>query len=112
MPSAAEAAGIAARLMQAVQQPLELAGQQVYPTASIGAALSAPGIVADQLLAEADRAMYAAKAAGRGRWRLAAAPLPPRTRSRGGGTRAASQPDPPPRPSGRSSGPFIVVNVF
>jgi diguanylate cyclase (GGDEF)-like protein/PAS domain S-box-containing protein len=72
VPSAAEAAGIAARLMLAVQQPLELAGQKVFPTASIGAALSTPGTVADQLLAEADHAMYAAKAAGRGRWRLAA----------------------------------------
>ena len=36
-----------------------------------GAALSAPGAGADQLLADADRAMYAAKAAGGGRWRLA-----------------------------------------
>jgi diguanylate cyclase (GGDEF)-like protein/PAS domain S-box-containing protein len=74
VPSAAEAAGIAARLMQAVQQPLELAGSQVHPTTSIGAALSEPGTVADQLLADADRAMYAAKAAGGDRWRLAAAP--------------------------------------
>ena len=72
VPSEAEAACIAARLMLAVQQPLELAGQKVFPSASIGAALSTPGVVADQLLAEADLAMYAAKAAGRGRWRLAA----------------------------------------
>jgi diguanylate cyclase (GGDEF)-like protein len=74
VPSAAEAADIAARLMRAVRQPLELAGAQVSPAASIGAALSAPGTVADQLLADADRAMYAAKAAGGDRWRLAAAP--------------------------------------
>ena len=71
VPSAAEAAAIAARLMGAVQQPLELDGVKVCPTASIGAALSAPGVIADQLLADADRAMYAAKAAGGDRWRLA-----------------------------------------
>jgi diguanylate cyclase (GGDEF)-like protein len=71
VPSEAEAAVIAARLMEAVHQPLELDGEKLYPTASIGAALSAPGTAADQLLADADRAMYAAKADGRGRWRLA-----------------------------------------
>jgi diguanylate cyclase (GGDEF)-like protein/PAS domain S-box-containing protein len=69
--SAAEASGIAERLMRAVQQPLELDGEQVCPWVSMGAALSAPGADADQLLADADRAMYAAKAAGGGRWRLA-----------------------------------------
>jgi diguanylate cyclase (GGDEF)-like protein/PAS domain S-box-containing protein len=72
VPSAAEAACIAARLMEAVQLPLELEGRKVRPTASIGAALSAPGAIADQLLADADRAMYAAKAAGGDRWRLTA----------------------------------------
>jgi diguanylate cyclase (GGDEF)-like protein len=71
VPSAAEAACIAARLMGAVQLPLELGGEKVYPTASIGAALSAPGTEADQLIADADHAMYAAKEAGGDRWRLA-----------------------------------------
>jgi diguanylate cyclase (GGDEF)-like protein/PAS domain S-box-containing protein len=72
VPSEAEAAVIAARLMEAVHQPLELDGEKLYPTASIGAALSAPGTAADQLIADADRAMYAAKTAGGDRWRLAA----------------------------------------
>ncbi len=72
VPSAAEAAGLAARLLEAVQQPLKLGDEQVSPTVSIGAALSAPGLTADQLLARADRAMYEAKAAGGDRWRLAA----------------------------------------
>ncbi len=71
VPSAAEAECIATRLMGAVQQPLELGGEKVWPTASIGAALSEPGTEADQLIADADRAMYAAKAAGGDRWRLA-----------------------------------------
>ena len=57
--------------MGAMQQPLELDGVKVCPTASIGAALSGPGVIADQLLADADRAMYAAKAASGDRWRLA-----------------------------------------
>ncbi|MCW2930757.1 MAG: hypothetical protein JWM19_1719, partial [Actinomycetia bacterium] len=48
-----------------------LGGEKVRPTASIGAALSEPGTAADQLIADADRAMYAAKAAGGDRWRLA-----------------------------------------
>ena len=72
VPSAAEAACIAARLMGAVQRPLELGGSQVSPTTSIGVALSAPGTEADQLIADADRAMYRAKAAGGDCWRLAA----------------------------------------
>jgi GGDEF domain-containing protein len=58
--------------MEAVHQPLELDGEKLYPTASIGAAFSAPGTAADQLIADADRAMYAAKTAGGDRWRLAA----------------------------------------
>jgi diguanylate cyclase (GGDEF)-like protein/PAS domain S-box-containing protein len=72
VPSAAQAAGIAARLMRAVQQPVDFDGDPVCPLMSIGVALSGPGATADQLLADADRAMYAAKAAGGGRWRLAA----------------------------------------
>jgi GGDEF domain-containing protein len=40
---------------------------------SVGVALSVPGDLADDVLAEADRALYAAKAAGRGQWRLAPA---------------------------------------
>jgi diguanylate cyclase (GGDEF)-like protein len=72
VPYAAEAAGLAARLLAAVQEPLKLGDEQVSPSASVGAALSAPGLTADQLLEYADRAMYAAKAAGGDRWRLTA----------------------------------------
>ena len=69
--SSAEAARLASRLMEAVQQPFKLADEEVFPSVSIGAALSGPGTIADQLLVEADLAMYAAKAAGGGRWQLA-----------------------------------------
>jgi diguanylate cyclase (GGDEF)-like protein/PAS domain S-box-containing protein len=84
VPSAAEAACIASRLLGAVQQPLELGGEKVWPTASIGAALSEPGTEADELIADADRAMYAAKAAGGDRWRLATRGSPGSPGSGGG----------------------------
>jgi GGDEF domain-containing protein len=58
--------------MRTVQQPIRLAGQPVLPSLSIGVALSAPHDDAGSVLAAADRALYAAKAAGRGRWQLAA----------------------------------------
>jgi Diguanylate cyclase, GGDEF domain len=57
--------------MQAVQQPVELSGQPTLPSLSVGVALAMPGDSSDSVLAAADRAMYAAKAAGRGRWHLA-----------------------------------------
>ncbi len=68
---AAEVAGLATRLMRAVREPLTLAGEPVVPSMSVGVALSAAPDSADIALAHADRALYAAKAAGRGRWRLA-----------------------------------------
>jgi diguanylate cyclase (GGDEF)-like protein/PAS domain S-box-containing protein len=73
IPSPAEAASIATRLMTAVQQPFRLSGAPVSPSVSIGAALSVPDDDPEQLLANADRALYAAKAAGGGRWRLSSA---------------------------------------
>jgi diguanylate cyclase (GGDEF)-like protein len=71
VPSAAEAGSIATRLTQTVQQPCTLPGGPVTPSVSTGAALSAPHDNADSLLAQADRALYAAKTAGGGQWRLA-----------------------------------------
>ncbi len=75
----AEAANLAARVMQAVQQPVELSGLPTLPSLSVGVALATPGDSTDSVLAAADRAMYAAKAAGRGRWQLApdAGPVTP-----------------------------------
>jgi diguanylate cyclase (GGDEF)-like protein/PAS domain S-box-containing protein len=68
--TSAEAASLAGRVMRAVQQPVTLAGQPTLPSLSMGVALSRPGDSSDSVLATADRAMYAAKAAGRGRWHL------------------------------------------
>lgn len=71
VPSPAEAGSLAARVTGTVQQPIELCGESVSPSLSIGVALSAPHDSAGSVLASADRALYSAKAAGRGRWQLA-----------------------------------------
>ena len=60
--------GLAQRMLQALAQPLCINGTEVVPGASIGVTVSAPGYrSADEVLRDADLAMYAAKAGGRGR---------------------------------------------
>jgi len=71
VPTPAEAVSLAARVMRTVQQPVKLGDESISPSISIGVALSAADDTADSVLANADRALYAAKAAGRSRWRLA-----------------------------------------
>jgi diguanylate cyclase (GGDEF)-like protein len=73
MAPQAEAISLAARVIQTVKQPVTLCGETFSPSVSIGVALSVADDDADSdsVLANADRALYAAKAAGRGRWRLA-----------------------------------------
>ncbi len=71
VPTPAEAISLAARVIQTVEQPVTLCGETFSPSISIGVALSVAEDDADTVLANADRALYAAKAAGRGRWRLA-----------------------------------------
>src|ERR1700759_5671684 len=72
MPTEAKAVVLADRIMRAVRRPVELCGEPVVPSLSIGVALSTPGDSADAVLAAADQALYTAKAAGRGQWQLAA----------------------------------------
>jgi diguanylate cyclase (GGDEF)-like protein len=65
---AAEATAMAERLLEELHRPVELGAASVTVGGSIGVALDAGrGTVADDLLAHADAAMYAAKAAGKGR---------------------------------------------
>ena len=59
--------GLPDRLATAMSHPFSLSGNQVRATASIGVASASPGDRADDLLRNADMAMYAAKRHGKGR---------------------------------------------
>jgi diguanylate cyclase (GGDEF)-like protein/PAS domain S-box-containing protein len=59
--------GLPDRLAAAMSHPFSLSGNQVQVTASIGVASASPEDRADDLLRNADMAMYAAKRRGKGR---------------------------------------------
>jgi diguanylate cyclase (GGDEF)-like protein len=62
------------RIVQAVREPIEVGGGvRATVTASVGIALNRPGDTADDVLHEADLAMYTAKTTGKGRHVLAGA---------------------------------------
>ncbi|WP_203784662.1 GGDEF domain-containing protein [Paractinoplanes rishiriensis] len=70
-PAAAEAlTAQAGRIVSAIGQPYDIAGEQVTVGASVGLACSEPGAQTgvDDLLHRADQAMYAAKNAGKNRY--------------------------------------------
>jgi diguanylate cyclase (GGDEF)-like protein/PAS domain S-box-containing protein len=63
-----DAATVAERLRRAVQKPVVIGSHELVVTASIGFAVNASAdLTADELLRDADAAMYRAKAAGRDR---------------------------------------------
>jgi diguanylate cyclase (GGDEF)-like protein len=65
-PSDSEA--LAARILEALSKPLWLGGRELFPSASIGIALWQPRYrLGDEMLRDADAAMYRAKAEGRDR---------------------------------------------
>jgi len=65
------AADLAGRLLASLQRPFELAGQQVAVGASIGIAFAAPGEISpEDLLRNADVAMYVAKNSGKNRFEV------------------------------------------
>jgi diguanylate cyclase (GGDEF)-like protein len=67
--SAERAIVVAERIMQVLAEPFEVAGQRVFVTASVGIALSASGYTdVEDILRDADIAMYHAKQTGRARW--------------------------------------------
>lgn len=66
-PDRFAASGIAGRLLEAVREPMQVAGHARTIGASIGISLGAPGVAdADVLMREADIAMYVAKGGGKG----------------------------------------------
>lgn len=66
-----DATRIAERLNQALSESISVDGRDVFVSASIGIALSATGYSrAEDMLRDADTALYRAKAAGRGRYEL------------------------------------------
>ncbi|MBI4542092.1 MAG: EAL domain-containing protein [Gemmatimonadetes bacterium] len=66
-----DATRIADRIRRELRVPFSLGGQEVFSSASIGIALSATGYERpDDLLRDADLAMYRAKALGKGRYEV------------------------------------------
>ena len=69
--SPTEAIGLAGRIIDAVREPLRIGAACFAPSLSLGIAYSAgPGTSADELLAQADAAMYRAKNEERGAWQV------------------------------------------
>ncbi|MCC6243171.1 MAG: EAL domain-containing protein [Gemmatimonadaceae bacterium] len=62
-----EAEATAARIQQVLERPFTLADREIFVRASVGIAWATDGQDVDELLTDADVAMYSAKSAGRGR---------------------------------------------
>jgi diguanylate cyclase (GGDEF)-like protein len=70
--SEADAIDVANRILNALRDPFSIAGQDIGAGISIGIAICTSGLTAAELIAHADRAMYAAKRRGRGRYEVSA----------------------------------------
>jgi diguanylate cyclase (GGDEF)-like protein len=67
-PDLGNAERVAARIAEMLRQPFGIGDVQTHISASIGIAAGSSGDSAEDLLRQADVAMYSAKAAGKGRW--------------------------------------------
>lgn len=66
-----DASRVAERIQQGLLAPIRVNGREVVTTASVGIAVSEPGLEdPEQLIRNADTAMYRAKTAGKGRFEL------------------------------------------
>jgi diguanylate cyclase (GGDEF)-like protein/PAS domain S-box-containing protein len=65
-----QAIDVAQRLLDVIEAPVQLNGEDQHLSASIGIAIAGPGDSPETLLRDADAAMYRAKADGKGRWAL------------------------------------------
>ncbi len=70
LPEHSEVVQVAERLLSALSAPHELAGRPHHALPSIGVSIGGDGATADDLVRQADAAMYAAKRAGKGRYEL------------------------------------------
>ena len=61
---------IAAEILTALKVPFELGGRRMFASASIGIALSSSALTAEDLLMNADTAMYHAKAKGKSQYEI------------------------------------------
>jgi len=68
---ASEAADLAERIRAAVARPIGLDGNEIVPSVSVGIAATAdPATRPEDLMRDADTALYRAKEHGRGRWEI------------------------------------------
>jgi diguanylate cyclase (GGDEF)-like protein/PAS domain S-box-containing protein len=65
-----QAIDVAERLLEVIEAPIQLNGDDQHLSASIGIALVGPGDSPETLLRDADAAMYQAKVGGKGRYEL------------------------------------------
>jgi diguanylate cyclase (GGDEF)-like protein len=71
MPGQDQAVDLARRITDVLRRPVMLSGREMSITASVGIVLADAGLVpADELLRDADLAMYQAKEQGRSRFAL------------------------------------------
>ncbi|MEV6843132.1 bifunctional diguanylate cyclase/phosphodiesterase [Actinoplanes sp. NPDC051411] len=68
LDEAADAEDAAARIQQALAEPFTVGEHHLLANASVGVAIAGPGDGADEVLRNADIAMYAAKEAGKAAW--------------------------------------------
>ncbi len=64
-PESHTASDLADTLVRELRKPLHLEGKVIYVTASVGMVMAQPGMLGDDLLRDADCAMYAAKKNGK-----------------------------------------------